>query len=113
MITDTQVLHWILKKHRCLPVVSMLAAALDAQGNEELARLMKARTYPPQGAGDFAQCCELLAEIPEVAEHWGAIAAVSLQWARLAAAWPDLQELHMSGATLDFDSRIRQALRGW
>ena len=113
MINDSQVLRWYLKKRRGLSAISMLAAALDAQGSEELAVLMRAHNYTPQDAGDFTQCCELLAEIPEVAEHWSAIAAISPQWARLAAAWPDLQAPYMAGATLDLEYRIRQTLRGW
>ena len=115
MITDRQVLYWILSKRRGLSSRAMLAAALAAQGNAELAGLVGAgaREYRPHDADDFGHCQELLKEIPEVAEHWDAIAAISPEWGRLAIAWPDLWAPYMSGAWKELDHRIRQITRGW
>ena len=113
MITDTQVLFWVLGARRGLSAKAMLAAALTDQGRGDLAKLLSRNADHPHDNYDFGGCHSLLNAIPEVADHWNAIAALSTEWSRLAANWLELRALYCEDRHDDLDRQLLVTRRGW
>lgn len=89
MITELQALRWLTSGKNGMSSEAMLRAAMVAQGGPVPAGLARhSHTAAPMDVADFGRCCNLLDEIPEVAAHWTAIAALSPTWAIMRLMWP-------------------------
>lgn len=77
-------LHWLGHGPWGTSSLAMLLAAMGHAPREE------DRDHPLD-AGDFRRCMWMLDAVPEVREHFDAVAAMSSEWGRLIARWPEVE----------------------
>lgn len=108
MITELQALRWLTGGKNGMSSEAMLRAAMVAQGGsvpDGLARY--SRTATPMDSDDYGRCHNLLDEIPEVAAHWTAIAALSPTWAIMRLLWTRWAVLYSAGDLSRLNNEIQ------
>lgn len=77
-------LHWLGHGQVGVSSKAMLLAAMGHPPCEQDRGL-------PLDAGDFRRCMWMLESVPEVRDHFDAVAAMSPEWGRLIARWAEVE----------------------